>query len=199
MNAVSSSEPTEATGRGARREVPMAASPPASDAEPLSVSVMADIAAGLAEARTLWQSLVRYEPDGRDPVRLLATERYEAWVIGWLPGQGVRPHDHGDAAGTFVVTSGELTEVLPRLCGAPVERRLVPGRTRHVPVGRIHDVVNHSLEPATSIHVYSPPLTHMTYYDGMTRRPVETVAVEAEQPVLGPRAPSFPLHPANRG
>jgi predicted metal-dependent enzyme (double-stranded beta helix superfamily) len=160
---------------------------------------MADIAAGLAEARTLWQALVRYEPDGRDPVRLLATERYEAWVIGWLPGQGVRPHDHGGAAGTFVVTAGELTEVLPRLCGAPVERRLTPGRTRHVPVGRIHDVVNHSLEPATSIHVYSPPLTRMTYYDGMTRRPLETVAVEAEQPVLGRRAPSFLLHPANRG
>jgi quercetin dioxygenase-like cupin family protein len=168
---------------------------------PLPAGVLADIAAGLADARTLWQAIVRYEPDGRRPVRLLATERYEAWVIGWIDGQGVRMHDHGASAGTIVVTAGELTELVPSGvvgAGEAVERRLAPGRAWHVPVGAVHDVVNRSPEPATSIHVYSPPLTQMTYYDPETLRSVETVQMEDEPPVLGPRAPSFLLHPSNR-
>ena len=44
-------------------------------------------------------------------------------------------------------------------------------------MGAVHDVVNQAAEPATSIHVYSPPLTQMTYYDPETLRPVETVRV----------------------
>jgi hypothetical protein len=213
---------------------------------PLPAGVLADIAAGLAEARTLWQAVVRYEADGRQPVRLLVTERYEAWVIGWLDGQGVRMHDHGASAGTIVVTAGELTELVPpdalpsgaagaqgpgargaesgdaawfdlsaaraekadvsfprppsEVVGAgdSVERRLTAGRVWPVPVGAVHDVVNRSPEPATSIHVYSPPLTQMTYYDPATLRPVETVQLGHAPPVLGPRAPSFLLHPSNR-
>lgn len=168
---------------------------------PLPAGVLADIAVGMADARTLWQAVVRYEPDGRHPVRLLATERYEVWVIGWLCGQGVRMHDHGASAGVVVVTGGELTEVVPSgLAGSghEAERALTPGQAWDVPVGAVHDVVNRSAEPATSIHVYSPPLTQMTYYDPDTLRPVETVRLEDEPPVLGPRAPSFLLHPANR-
>ena len=75
--------------------------------------MLADIATGLAEANTLWEAVVRHEPDGRRPIRLLVTERYEAWVIGWLDGQGVRMHDHGSSAGVVVVTEGELTELVP--------------------------------------------------------------------------------------
>ena len=167
---------------------------------PLPAAVLADIAVGLAEARTLWQSIVRHEPDGRRPVRLLATERYEAWVIGWLDGQGVRMHDHGPSAGTVVVTSGELTELVPSglVSADVVERPLGVGRAWQVPVGAVHDVVNRSPEPATSIHIYSPPLSQMTYYDPATLRPVETVRLEEEPPVLGPQAPSFLLHPARR-
>jgi hypothetical protein len=169
---------------------------------PLPANVLADIATGLAEANTLWKAVVRHEPDGRRPIRLLVTDRYEAWVIGWLDGQGVRMHDHGSSAGVVVVTEGELTELLPSgvVGSAPVEERaLTAGRAWQVPVGAVHDVVNHAVEPATSIHVYSPPLTQMTYYDPETLRPVETVRVEDEPPVLGPSGPSFLLHPANRG
>ena len=137
---------------------------------PLPANVLADIATGLAEANTLWEAVVRHEPDGRRPVRLLVTE-------------------------------GKLTELVPSgvVGSAPVaERALTPGRAWQVPVGAVHDVVNRAVEPATSIHVYSPPLTQMTYYDPETLRPVETVRVEDEPTVLGPHAPSFLLHPANR-
>lgn len=167
-------------------------------AEPLSAHVLADIAAGFAAATPLWSDVVRHDPDERRPVRLIATERYEVWVIGWTTGQNVRVHDHGYSAGAFVVTAGELTEVLPAGDGHAVERSLAAGRLRHLPVGTVHDVVNRSAEPATSIHVYSPPLTSMTYYDSTTYESVETSEVAPEHPVLGSGGGSYVLHPAKR-
>jgi predicted metal-dependent enzyme (double-stranded beta helix superfamily) len=166
--------------------------------EPLPAHVLADIAGGFAAATPLWEAVVRHDPDGRQPVRLLATERYEVWVIGWTTGQNVRVHDHGDSAGAFVVTDGELTEVLPSGGGGVVERTLEAGRLRHLALGTVHDVVNRSHEPATSIHVYSPPITSMTYFDPDTFEPVETEFVVPERPVLGSGASSHVLHPSRR-
>lgn len=165
--------------------------------EPLPPDVLADIALGIAVAQPLWGEVVRHDPACRRPVRLLATERYEVWVIGWTTGQGVELHDHGRSAGSFVVTAGTLTEVLPHPGGA-VERSLEAGRVRHVPVGVVHDVVNRAAEPATSIHVYSPPLSTMTYYDADTLLPTTTVPQVPQPPLLVDRA-SFPLHPADHG
>ena len=213
----------DATGTGTRTVLRAPASPPAPDPlpgaggdavpatpatdehadeggpddGPLPAGVLGDIAAGLARARTLWQAAVRYEPDGRDPVRLLATDRYEAWVIGWLPGQGVSLHDHGDSAGHFRVVAGELTEVLATRRGN-VDRSYETGSARFVPVGAVHDVVNRTAEPAISIHIYSPPITRMTYY-GDDGAPTATEHIASADPILGKRAPSFLLHPANRG
>jgi len=170
-----------------------------STAEPLPAHVLADIAGGFAAATPLWTELVRHDPDGRRPVRLIATERYEVWVIGWTTGQNVRVHDHGDSTGAFIVTEGELTEVLPGGAGGAggaVERVLGTGRLRHLALGTVHDVVNRSVHPATSIHVYSPPLTSMTYYDADSFEAVETETVAPERPVLGPGGASYVLHPA---
>jgi predicted metal-dependent enzyme (double-stranded beta helix superfamily) len=168
------------------------------DGEPLPAAVLADIARGIAAARPLWGAVVRHDLDERRPVRLLATDRYEVWVIGWTPGQGVELHDHGGSAGTFVVTAGELTELLPARDGL-VARNRRAGDLRHVPVGAVHDVVNRGIDAATSIHVYSPPLTSMNYYDDVTRERVATVAVDEDEPLLQARAASFLRHPANRG
>ncbi len=177
----------------------LAADSPGSESlDPLPAHTLADIAAGFAAASPLWEALVRHDPDGRLPVRLIATERYEVWVIGWTTGQNVRVHDHGDSAGAFVVTEGELTEVLPSGRGGAVERTLGTGRLRHLALGTVHDVVNRAAEPATSIHVYSPPITTMTYYEADSLEPLETESVAAEHPVLGPRAGSYALHPSQR-
>ncbi len=166
--------------------------------EPLPAAVLADIAAGFAAAPPLWAGAARHDPDGRRPVRLLATERYEVWVIGWTAGQRVRLHDHGRSAGMLVVTEGELTEVVPRggARGGLVERSLPPRRPHPVPVGTVHDVADLGPGRATSIHVYSPPLTTMTYYDPDTLAPTETAAVVREAPVLGPSAGAHVLHPS---
>ena len=166
--------------------------------EPLPAHILGDIAAGFAAAVPLWSEVVRHDPDGRQPVLLVSTECYEVWVIGWTTGQHVRMHDHGDSAGAFVVTDGELTEVLPDGRGGTVERTLTAGRLRHLAVGIVHDLVNRAAEPATSIHVYSPAVSRMTYYDADTLTPVETEHFATEVPLLRSPSAARVLHPAGR-
>jgi hypothetical protein len=176
-----------------------AADRPVPEGEPLPAHVLADIARGFAAATPLWSTLVRHDPAGRRPVRLIAAERYEVWVIGWTTGQNVRLHDHGDSVGALVVTEGELTEVLPGGRGGPtIERTLEAARLRHLALGTVHDVVNRAPAPATSIHVYSPPLTSMTYYDPDTLEPVETGSVEETSTALAPDTGAVVLHPSTR-
>jgi hypothetical protein len=45
--------------------------------------------------------------------------------------------------------------------------------------------------------VYSPPITHMTYYDD-TFAPVETEPVAPERPRLGAASAARALHPARQ-
>ena len=175
----------------------LAPSPTRAAAEPLPAATLDDIAAGFAAASPLWRAAVCHDPEGRRPARLIATDRYEVWVIGWTTGQRVRLHDHGPSAGAVAVAEGALVEVLP-VGGSAVERPLVPGRTQGVPVGTVHDVVNRGVAPATSIHVYSPPLTTMTYYDPATLAPVGTEAVAPERARLAPAAAARVLHPSRR-
>jgi predicted metal-dependent enzyme (double-stranded beta helix superfamily) len=167
-------------------------------AEPLPAAVLADIVGGLAAARDLWASAVCHDPDGRRPVRLLAAEAHEVWVIGWTTGQHVRPHDHGGSAGALLVVEGELVEVVPQAGEPAVERPLGAGPVRHLAIGTVHDVVNRAPEPATSLHVYSPPLSSMTYYDPATLAPVGTEAVAPTLPFLGGTAGAYLLHPSRR-
>ena len=77
----------------------------------------------------------RPRPGGRQPVKLFTTDRCEAWVIGWMPGQGVELHDHGDAAGALAVIDGTLVDLVA------IDRRLRPrslsaGTTLPLPPGR---------------------------------------------------------------
>ena len=139
--------------------------PIAGTARPLDEHHLTELATRLARARRLWEPHVVHRSDGRRPVKLVATDLFEAWVIGWMPGQGVELHDHGDSAGALSVIEGTLVDLVA------IDRRLRPrsltaGTTLHLPPGTVHDVVAPGPEPATSIHVYSPPLTSMTFYDG---------------------------------
>jgi quercetin dioxygenase-like cupin family protein len=152
----------------------------ATDLAPLPTALLADIAAGIAHTPGVWQGLVCHDRDQRRPVRLVATEAYEVWVIGWTQGQQVRPHDHGGSSAAVLVVEGELTEVT--LLGN--RHRLVPGQVHLLGPRVVHDVLNRGDGAATSIHVYSPPLTQMTYYDEETWEPVETETIESETPVL---------------
>jgi predicted metal-dependent enzyme (double-stranded beta helix superfamily) len=102
--------------------------------------------------------------------RLVArTPDFDAWLIAWPHGGKVELHDHGRAAGAVRVISGTLVEAVPwrddtgRL--TLVRRELRAGHTRSFPAGHIHDVTNEADGHALSLHVYSPALTSMTFYD----------------------------------
>ena len=92
---------------------------------------LAAISAGLAAAPDLWRRRVRHDPERRTYSLLLATPVYDAWVLGWSPGQGIPLHDHGGSAGAVCVVEGRLVEVhapeagsdaLATACWSPARR-----------------------------------------------------------------------------
>lgn len=165
--------------------------------EPLDADLLHDIASGIGRATSLWRPLVRHDPAGRRPVRFLATDRYEVWVIGWLPGQQADLHDHGDAAGALHIVEGTLIERTRSVTGDR-STPLVAGTTLDLAVGLVHEVGNHHDGPASSIHVYSPPLETMTHYAD-DDRPTVTEIIRQAAPVLGGSADTILRHPSVRG
>jgi hypothetical protein len=61
------------------------------------------------------------------------------------------------------VVSGQLDEATAE-ADATVVRTVGPGETVSFASSRVHAVVNRGSLVATSIHVYSPPLSSMMYY-----------------------------------
>ena len=147
---------------------------------PLSQARLRQIVQGVAASEHEWLSLVRYDLDRRWYQRLTSDDDHEVWLLSWLPGQRTGFHDHGESAGAFAVARGALRERT-----APGRR---PGPSAAVPRGEvrsfgpwyIHDVINASVQPAVSVHAYSPPLTSMRRFEfgpgGLERVTVETAA-----------------------
>jgi quercetin dioxygenase-like cupin family protein len=160
--------------------------------ERLDESTMLDIACGIAEARDLWLQHVRHDELERRPVRLLATDAYEVWVIGWTTGQGVSLHDHGGSSGVVVVTEGRLVE---RAQGA-APRRLEAGDAAVLGPDAVHEVFNAGDAPATSVHVYSPPLAAMGYHLDEHSGPASLEALVHDAPAVSGAEAARALHPA---
>jgi hypothetical protein len=102
--------------------------------------------------------------------RLMArTAEFDAWLITWPKGGKVELHDHGSATGAVSVISGVLVEAVPRRDHTGrltlVRQELRAGATLGFGAGHVHDVTNESDEHALSLHVYSPALTSMTFYE----------------------------------
>ncbi|KJY43129.1 cysteine dioxygenase [Streptomyces sp. NRRL B-1568] len=134
--------------------IPHLMPPPA--AHPATVAEFAGLARAVAADRAAWAHLVRYDAVTRWYHRLRTGPGYEVWLLSWVPGQGSGLHDHGRSSGVLTVLEGELTE---RSTGA--RRVLGAGAQRVFAPGYAHEVVNDSLEPAVSLHVYFPGLTEM--------------------------------------
>ncbi|MFJ4673753.1 cysteine dioxygenase [Kitasatospora purpeofusca] len=130
---------------------------------PTTVAEYARLVREIAADRDRWEPLVRYDALTRWYARLETGPGYEVWLLSWLPGQSSGFHDHGTSSGVMSVVRGELVERSLTHAGED-SRDLRPGGQRVFSPGYLHEVVNASLEPAVSIHLYTPGLTEMNQY-----------------------------------
>ncbi|WTH24709.1 cysteine dioxygenase family protein [Kitasatospora purpeofusca] len=132
-------------------------------AHPTTVAEYARLVREIAADRDRWEPLVHYDALTRWYARLETGPGYEVWLLSWLPGQSSGFHDHGTSSGVMTVVRGELVERSLTHAGEG-SRDLRPGGQRVFSPGYLHEVVNASLEPAVSIHLYTPGLTEMNQY-----------------------------------
>lgn len=131
----------------------------------LSVEALALIAEGLA-ATVEPGGLELPAPGTRRYIELLETESYNAWLIVWAPSGALEPHDHGGSRGAVRVVQGRLFETYTDEPGRPLRTHAADaGETLDIPAHRIHEVWNPMQDVAVSIHVYSPPLRDMKFYE----------------------------------
>jgi hypothetical protein len=99
--------------------------------------------------------------------QLVLTPSYDAWLIAWGPSSLLELHDHGGSIGAVRVVEGELIEMYSDVIRPhPLRSRTVRrGSGFAVPTTRAHEVWNPGPSPALSVHVYSPPLAAMTFFD----------------------------------
>jgi hypothetical protein len=145
------------------------------------------VARGLAGDRDRWLALVEHRPDERWFARVAAEADHDVWLIGWDSFQGVDLHDHGGAIGALYVVDGTLQETSAAR-GRPSRLRdqlLQAGTARAFGADHVHRVVNPSARPATSLHVYSPPLVSMDFYRPTVGLGLERVSTET---ALAPRS-----------
>ena len=151
--------------------------------ESLDCDLLQDIAEGLARSVSADHLPVGSE---RRWVRLLGTRSYDAWLIGWPPGTGLDLHDHGESSAALYVVSGVLDEQ-HLAAGAPggvVTRRLGAGDTLAFTSAHVHAMYNSSDVDAMSVHVYSPPLATMTFFEqgaGSQLLPLDAALVEPQR------------------
>ena len=124
------------------------------------------LAAELAGRPELWRHHVRHSDDERIYTSLYRDHHLDVWLICWTGSQDTGLHDHDLSSGAVRVVSGELTE--DRLVmGEPgvVSSAHAAGAGFCFDSSRIHDVRNGAEGPSVSLHLYSPPLERMGYYE----------------------------------
>jgi hypothetical protein len=119
--------------------------------------------------------------------RLELNDSYEVWLIAWDSDQSTTFHDHGPSSGAVKVISGSLIERrLQRDTAMISEREIETGKVFAFGPDAVHDMHNADRGPSLSVHVYSPPLSTMTYFDVdngiVTAR--DAVQVDGPEPLL---------------
>ena len=133
----------------------------------LDPAELAAVAGRLASFAHRWSALAAPHPDRRWYARLHRDADHDVWLLGWDRAQGIDLHDHGGSAGAFCVVMGRLVEAYTdRTSQCLVRRRHVgPGEVLAFGPDHVHDLANPGPDVAISLHVYSPPLQTMTFYD----------------------------------
>ena len=113
---------------------------------------------------TPWADRDDGEPTERHYELLELSCDFEVWVIHWPVGGLLQLHDHGGSAGALYVVSGVLEEGSLSE-GTETRRRIASGDGVSFGPEHVHDVINPGAVVATSVHVYSPPMERMTFFD----------------------------------
>jgi hypothetical protein len=120
----------------------------------------------LAGSPGLWRGLVRHDEHDRVYIRLHRDHHIDAWLLCWVAAQETGLHDHDLSSGAVQVMDGRLSE-LRLVLGRPDLDEVVYGAGEGFSFdgSRIHDVRHAGTEPAVSLHVYSPPIWRMGFYE----------------------------------
>lgn len=133
-------------------------------ARTLSETELVDLVRRVAADRESWEPLVNFDGTERHWAKLEVPEGVDVWVISWQTYNSTDLHSHGDATAAFAAVEGTITEIRVDELGRLLPRKYSPGVVATVRPGEIHDVRNEVVEPAVTIHAYSPRLTEMHFY-----------------------------------
>jgi uncharacterized RmlC-like cupin family protein len=140
--------------------------PPKRTTEPLSFGALRSVAAGVARSQS---PLPPADDEAGAPrsLRLLATDLYDVWLVTWPPGSSRDFHGHGPVRSVLHVMDGELVEIFSDdgEAQAAGSRLLREGDAFCATPSFVHDLANQSEAEATTLHVYSPPLSSLTPVD----------------------------------
>jgi hypothetical protein len=161
--------------------------PTYADVPPVDLDWLAGRALQLAASPHAWRHLVQPAEAGRWYAPLAVDDESEAWLMGWPAWERIELHDHGGSSGAFCVVEGRLLETwVDRPWGPGVSpespggsgvssesrgggrlrrRRLRPGQLVAFGPDHVHDVVGTEEGQSLSIHVYSPRLRCLNFYE----------------------------------
>ena len=108
---------------------------------------------------------MRFDAEERVFVRLHRDDHLDAWLICWVSSQQTGLHDHDASGGAVRVIEGQLTEDRLVLGGSVATVAYEAGQAFRFDASRIHDVRHAGAVPAVSLHLYSPPLLRMGFYE----------------------------------
>lgn len=137
--------------------------------ENLTRSQLSTLAVALGQEPDFWRAAVRHDSQTRHFTQLYRDANVDVWLICWLNAQDTGYHDHDLSSGAVHVVEGMLCEDF--FYRDP--DGWIDVRTRERGVGSVFDFDGASIHgmrhaggpPATSIHVYSPALWRMGYYE----------------------------------
>jgi predicted metal-dependent enzyme (double-stranded beta helix superfamily) len=138
--------------------------------------------AELSQRPELWIHRVHHDHTQRVYEELLSDAHVTAWLICWMDDHDTGFHDHDVSAGAVAVVGGRVREERLAIDGPPRDRIFGPTQSFHFSAADIHRVRHTGVDPAVTLHVYSPPLSRMGAYvvgeDGVLER--HSVAPEEE-------------------
>ena len=131
----------------------------------LSAQELEAFALELADRPEIWIDRIRHDVSRRSYEGLLSDEHVTAWLICWMDDHDTGFHDHDVSCGAVAVVGGAVREERLTIDGPPRDRVYRAGGSFSFSAADIHRVRHAGVDPAVTLHVYSPPLLRMGAYE----------------------------------